>query len=326
MKRRIVRQQPVVLGIDFGGTKVAVAVGELDGTRLGLSSVRRRPGTTAAEYMRDGIDEANRLRAEVAAGREIAAIGACTFGIPSREGVALAPTVDGWEDVPFGRVIEESLGATVVMATDVKAAAAAEATWGSLVDSDPSIYLNLGTGLAAAIVIDGKVLSGNDGAAGEIGYNLRALGDVGHRLEGQAPLEEAVGGKGLGARASLLVGSPTSASELFARTDPQSMALVDEALTELSMHVVNLSIAINPARVAVGGGMVRSWDRIRPVLENALRVGVPYPPELVSAVFALDAPVIGALAMGTRAAAADRGDLRKPPSTTRSTLVNNPQA
>ena len=68
-----------------------------------------------------------------------------------------------------------SNGTPVTMATDVKAAALAEARWGALAGVDPGVYLNLGTGLAAAIVAGGRVLAGANGAAGEIGYNLRRL-------------------------------------------------------------------------------------------------------------------------------------------------------
>ena len=65
------------------------------------------------------------------------------------------------------------------VATDVKAAATAEARWGALAGYDPAIYLNLGTGLGAAIVVDGRVVKGAHGASGEIGYNLVDAGDVG---------------------------------------------------------------------------------------------------------------------------------------------------
>ena len=55
-------------------------------------------------------------------------------------------------------------------------------------------------------------------------------------------------------------------------------------------------------RIAVGGGMVRSWQRIRPRLEDALTAGVPFPPELVVAQFPYDAPLLGAVALATDAA------------------------
>ena len=65
--------------------------------------------------------------------------------------------------------------------------------------------------------------------------------------------------------------------------------------------MVNLAICLNPARIAVGGGMVRSWDRLRPGLQDALSAGVPFPPELVAARFPSDAPLIGAVALAVDA-------------------------
>ena len=77
---------------------------------------------------------------------------------------------------------------------------------------------------------------------------------------------------------------------------------VSEFVTELAFHVVNLAICVNPVRIAVGGGMVRSWDQLRDGLRRALDAAVPYPPELVPAEFPFDAPLMGALALGTAAA------------------------
>jgi glucokinase len=69
--------------------------------------------------------------------------------------------------------------------------------------------------------------------------------------------------------------------------------------------MVNLAVCLNPERIAVGGGMVRSWERLRPGLEHALSSGVPFPPELVVAKFPSDAPLIGAVALAVDAISAD---------------------
>jgi len=78
--------------------------------------------------------------------------------------------------------------------------------------------------------------------------------------------------------------------------------LITAFVDELAFHLVNLAILVNPAKIAVGGGMTRSWDRIQPRLAEALRVGVPYPPELVLAHFPHDAPLLGAVALAVDAA------------------------
>ena len=66
--------------------------------------------------------------------------------------------------------------------------------------------------------------------------------------------------------------------------------------------LVNLVIAVDPARVAIGGGMVGSWERLHGPLDQALKSGVPFPPELVLAAYPFDAPLVGALALGAEAA------------------------
>ena len=65
---------------------------------------------------------------------------------------------------------------------------------------------------------------------------------------------------------------------------------------------MNLTIAVDPERIAVGGGMVRSWAALHGPLRRALDAAVPYPPELVRAAFPFDAPLLGALALGLEAA------------------------
>ena len=375
-----VGNSPVVLGFDFGGTKIATAVCDLKGNRLASATVctgagsgapaAGEPGAAgpdpagpdgdrgAQAIFGRGIQAARDLLAASAPGRELAAVGAATFGIPFEDRVELAPAIDGWESLALGRELRAAFeGAEVRMATDAKAAATAEVRWGALNGCDPGVYLNLGTGLAAAIVIGGRVVSGGNGAAGEIGYNLRAVSDVARSLGQRMPLEDVVSGQGLARQASSRgAGRPgpgrpgpggsgragnvpaesalagpgpggaglagyglsgpghggpadhaagqLTAEDIFAAApgDPELDELVTSFVNELAFHLVNLTICINPVRISVGGGMVRSWARIRPQLEQALRAGVPYPPELVVAQFPYDAPLLGAVALAVDAA------------------------
>jgi glucokinase len=296
---------PVVVGIDFGGTKIAVAVCDLAGNKL-ASAVVDSLGERGARISFDhGVHTAKALLAESAPDLRLAAVGVATFGIPFEDRVELAPSISQWDVLELGRELRAAFpGAAIKMATDAKAAAQAEARWGSLVGVDPAVYLNLGTGLAAAVVVGGQVLAGRDGAAGEIGYNLRELADVGKPDGQRVTLEDMVSGMALQRRASK-PGQLVTAAEVFAGRDDDEAAL-DDLITafvdELAFHVVNLAILVNPARIAVGGGMTRSWDQIQPRLAEALRAGVPYPPELVLAHFPHEAPLLGAVALAVDAA------------------------
>jgi glucokinase len=180
------------------------------------------------------------------------------------------------------------------MATDVKAAARAELDDGALTGCRQGIYVNLGTGLAVALVVDGQVVRGSHEAAGEVGYSLRRPGEPPEA----ARLEEAVSGQALGAAAVRLLGRPNVAA-LFERAalDPVAGDLVDDFLNELSFHLANLAIALDPERIVVGGGLVRSWDRLEPAISAAL-LAAPFPPELRLAAHPFDAPLRGALTLG----------------------------
>lgn len=301
-------QAPVVLGLDFGGTKIAAAVCGLDGTRLGSATVSSGGELGARASFDRGIATARDLLASATPEAPLAAVGVSTFGIPFDDRVELAPAIDGWGELPLGRELHAAFPEAVIrMATDAKAAAAAEVRWGALADCDPAIYLNLGTGLSAALVIGGQVIAGTNGAAGEIGYNLRALADVGLALDDRVPLEDMISGQALARRAAGPDGRPLAAADVLTASAAEADLdqLASEFVTELAFHVVNLAILVNPARIAVGGGLVRSWDRLRPGLEQALSAGTPFPPELVTARFPADAPLIGAVALAADAARAD---------------------
>src|SRR5215469_452597 len=258
----------VVLGLDFGGTKIAAAVCDLAGHKLASAVVSSQGELGATASFAHGVATARSLLDTAASGCQLAAVGAATFGIPFADRVELAPAIKGWESLRFGRELAAAFpGVAVSIATDAKAAARAEARWGALAGYDPAVYLNLGTGLAAAVVTGGHVLTGSHGAAGEIGYSLREHADVGLASGRRVMLEDMVSGLALARRAARQ-GRRLTAAEIFAAavSDPELDDMVTAFVRELAFHVVNLAIIVNPARIAVGGGMVRSWPRIEPVL------------------------------------------------------------
>src|SRR5579862_2235298 len=106
--------------------------------------VPTEPARGAQWNLRRGLEAARTLLD----GRPPAAVGACTFGIPAAHGVILAPAIDGWEQLALGSELVNAFACkAVLLATDVKAAAAVEVRGGALAGHDPAIYVNLGTGL-----------------------------------------------------------------------------------------------------------------------------------------------------------------------------------
>ncbi|MGW4955993.1 ROK family protein [Nonomuraea sp. NPDC004186] len=280
-----------VLGIDVGGTKVAIGVSTADG-----------PALSAHVRLDTGPDTlARALAAARALDGAPAAVGFSTCGVIRDGVVRLAPNVPGWEGLELPRLLQEAYGATPVsIDNDVNAAAAAELRWGALRGVSTGVYLNLGTGLAAALVVDGQVVPGAHGAAGEIGYLQVTPGEPAF-ADGRVPLEERVAGGALAARGTALLGRPVTAAELLG--GGHARELVDEALRTLAMSVANLCVVLDPERLVVGGGMMGAAELILPRLAAEVGRAVPFPPEVRPARFADDAPLLGALALARAAVA-----------------------
>src|SRR5215831_7387263 len=218
-RRLTVAAPPVVLGLDYGGTKIAAAACDLAGNQLASATVGSDGALGAQASFGRGIQVARDLLGRAAPDRELMAVGVSTFGIPFEDRVELAPAIDGWNRLAMGHELRAAFaGAQIRMTNDAKAAAYAEVRWGVLAGCDPAVYLNLGTGLAAAIVVGGQVVNGVNGAAGEIGYNLRSVTDVGLPLDQRSLLEHMVSGQGLAERAAGpdRPGKPLTAADVFA--------------------------------------------------------------------------------------------------------------
>jgi len=294
-----------VLGIDFGGTKVALATAAPDGSVLRSARLATNAADGAPQVVQRSLHCARELLADTSAatGGSCLAVGAVSPGIVEADRVLLAPNVPGWDGLSLPAALRDGLSIDCLeLGNDVKAAALAEARWGSLRGADPALLVLLGTGVAAGIVVGGEVVTGAHGAAGEFGYNLRGPHDEIATDGRPAPLEEAVGGRGIGERGGQLLGTPMSAADVFASPDGRARALIDEALDELAVHVANLAIAIDPARVAVGGGLMSQTERVLAALERRLSSAVPFPPGLVIAAFVHDGPLRGAIALALGAA------------------------
>jgi glucokinase len=291
-----------VLGVDFGGTKVALGTATPDGRPIESTRIDTDAPRGAAQVMERTLATARGLLER--AGRRCLSVGAVSPGIVNSHSVQLAPNVPGWEALALPALIRDQLGVDrVEVGNDVKAAAFAESRWGSLKGADPGVLLSLGTGVAAGIVVGGHVLAGAHGAAGEIGYSL--LGTPGETgvAAGRAPLEEVAGGRAIGERGSSILGEALTAAEVFAHPDPNVRSVVDEGLAALAVNVANLAIAVDPERIAVAGGLMTSGEVVLAALASRLRSAVPFPPELVPAHFLHDGALRGAIALAVEAAA-----------------------
>jgi glucokinase len=202
-----------VVGLDFGGTKMDIALADGAGNIVERARLLTQPAEDADAALGRAAHAARELtQAARRHNLTVVAYAAVTPGLPREDGVLLAPNLPGWERLPFQRLLAEQLEVEhVAVANDVRAGALAESRLGALRGSDPALYVSIGTGLAAALIAHGQVIDGAHGIAGEIGYTAIDLSAT--PTPGTAQLEEVVGGRALG-----LTGSETLGESLDAET------------------------------------------------------------------------------------------------------------
>jgi len=255
----------IVAGIDIGGTKIAVLIVDAAGAVLGrathASSVGDQAGAPAA--IAAALDEAL-----AAAGLRRDDLDAVGVGVPGRVDpvaghVTLAVNL-GWTDFDLRGALEAELHRPVIIENDARAAAlglhrrrAAGAGPNDPNGSDLA-YLAVGTGIAAGVVLDGKLHRGSRGLAGEIGHAI--VDPVGPRCAcGQTGcLEAFASGPSIARRATAAGMEAGSAKDVYAAAaggDPTACELIDDVGRRLAWAVHLLVMTYDVDHVVVGGGV-----------------------------------------------------------------------
>jgi Transcriptional regulator/sugar kinase len=287
-----------VLGIDFGGTKMAVGVADRTGRLVVADRIPTDPERGAQQALDRALDLADRLLAETSA--VPVAVGVASPGVIRDDGIDLAPNVPGWGRLRLAEAVRKRLGVEVVpVANDLNAAALAELRLGALREVDPGLVVGLGTGVAAAITVGGRVLPGRRGAAGEIAYAV-----TGGSWPERSMLEQVFSGRALDqlAAQSGLTGGAAELCVVASRPGPARAALRSR-LDELARHLATCCLLLDPGRVVLVGGVARD-PLVRQLLVERLTEVLPYRPEVVLSDFPDDAALLGAVTMAVEAAAA----------------------
>ncbi|MFJ2172355.1 ROK family protein [Streptomyces sp. NPDC087851] len=286
-----------VVAVDIGGTKTALLVADAeDGSTCRTDRIPTLPEEGPHPLFARIADAVDTLLGPGAHRADVSAVGLVCPGIVTATGVLYAPHTPGWEELRVRQEIATLFpGARIAVMNDVKAAALAEARQGGLAEVGHGIYLNVGTGLSCALVVGGTVLTGEHGAAGEIGYQVLDPAEPGVR-EGRAPLEEVFSGAALTALARARAGDGATAGTAFqlAGTEAAFGEEIGRRIERFAAAVANLAIAFDPARIVVGGGMARH-DEVFTALTAALERLVPFPPALLRSRGYDDAALTGAL-------------------------------
>ena len=276
-----------VIAIDLGGTKVASAVISEEGDIMtrGHALLGGRAGSEVGHLV---VEQCRALLAPTDSAPRTGphAVGVTVPGIYRADrGTVWAPNIPGWDDYPLRDELQNALGPAIRVVVDSdRAAYILGETWrGAARGARDAIFVAVGTGIGAGILVDGRVLRGHADIAGAIGW-LALDRPYLSRYVSCGCFEYHASGPGLtNVARDLLEATPDYDGELrripsselstsavfdaFDRRDPIARHVLDDAVQYWAMATANLVSVFNPETIVFGGGVfgpaVRFLDRIR---------------------------------------------------------------
>jgi glucokinase len=262
-----------VIALDLGGTKLAAALVLYDGTKLGHQStpLSSRTGVAVGKLV---VDEIQRVR-QLAKRRHVPVkgVGICVPGIVTRKtGRVWAPNIAGWDDYPLRAEVRAALDnpkLKVVVESDRAASVLGEAWHGAACGCRNVVFLAVGTGIGAGILVDGRVLNGANGIGGAVGW-LAVDRPFQSQYVERGCFERHASGDGLAIvardilqrnkkyRGPLRDLKSVTARHVFSayeKGDEVAKAVIDQAIEFWGMASANLISLFNPEKIIFGGGL-----------------------------------------------------------------------
>ncbi|NGO71557.1 ROK family protein [Streptomyces boncukensis] len=283
-----------VIALDVGGTGMKAA---LISSGMELLHEARRPteGDRGPEAVVEGV---------LAFAAELRAVGVERYGTePLAAGVAVPGTIDeaagiaafsanlGWRNVPFRALLRERLAdgrpdalppLPVALGHDVRTGGLAEGRIGAGEGVDRYLFLPVGTGIAGAIGIDGKVEPGAHGSAGELGHVVVRPGGPPCGCGQRGCLERLASASAVGSAWAEASGDPRAtaadAAQAVEQGDPRALAVWRDAVDALATGLVTGLTLLDPRTLIIGGGLAEAGDTLFVPLREAVREKVTFQP------------------------------------------------
>ena len=291
-----------VIALDVGGTGMKAALVGDDGALL-----HRARRATGRERGPDAV-----VAGILDFAAELYAYGTEHPGPPAAAGIAVPGIVDeehgtavyaanlGWKDVPLRDLLAERLGVPVALGHDVRTGGLAEGRIGAGRGADRFLFVPLGTGIAGAIGIDGRVESGAHGFAGEIGHVVVRPGGTLCPCGQRGCLERYASAAAVSEAWAAAGGNPDADAADCARAvaagDPGARRVWQEAVDALADGLVTALTLLDPRTLIIGGGLAEAGEVLFQPLRDAVRRRVTFQklPSIVPAALGDTAGCLGA--------------------------------
>ena len=292
-----------VIALDVGGTGMKAALVAQDGTLLHqarLATGRERGPDAVVEGI---LDFAAVLSAHGAEhfGEPASAAGVAVPGIVDADrGIACYAANLGWRDVPLRDLLAKRLGTPVALGHDVRTGGLAEGRIGAGQGADRFLFVPLGTGIAGAIGIAGRVEAGAHGFAGEIGHIVVRPGGSPCPCGQAGCLERYASAAAVSEAWASACGDPgadaADCAKAVASGDPNAVRVWQRAVDALADGLVTALTLLDPRVLIIGGGLAEAGETLFTPLREAVsrRVTFQKLPSIVPAALGDSAGCLGA--------------------------------
>jgi glucokinase len=298
-----------VAGVDIGGTNLRVALADTSGNSLdkwAVSTPANKGPEAVVNLICEGLDRL--LQARRSSREHLLAIAAGAPGVTDVDrGVVIATSyLMGWREVPFRDLLEAALGVPAAVDNDVNMAAFGEARAGIAQGVNNFVFLGIGTGVGAGIVLNRRLFRGDTWTAGEIGYLLVPGTSVAPvEMDEPGPLESLVGGEGIRSQwrsrcASALNGrdanlNATQIFDLALRGDSPAQEVLELASRTLAYAVSNIAMILDCRLLVLGGSVGLHPAFVQATRAHLAERGPQFQLELETSSLGPDAQITGAV-------------------------------
>jgi glucokinase len=283
----------LTVGIDFGGTNIKLGLVDPQG-RVVTHGVLPTHEFTSPTRLVTGL--AQRIQ-ELAAGHgvRVSQLKGAGMGVPGlvdrRRGIVhqLVNVPGRWREVPLAGLLQRRLGRPCAVDNDVNVVALGEWRFGAGRGTRDSVYVTLGTGVGGSLVVNGGLVRGVSGSAGEIGHIVVDIDGPACACGSRGCLEALIGTKALlrngraaiARRPSSLLArwvrrehralTPALLSDAAKAGDAGARRTWQEAGRVLGVGLASVINVLNPERIVLGGGVANAWRWFAPSMRQAIR-------------------------------------------------------
>jgi predicted NBD/HSP70 family sugar kinase len=280
-----------VLAVDIGGSNLRFAAADVRGTILHRTTI-----PTATALAKGGLEVVVSEALDAARAHIVGPVRAISLSIagivdPRTSAITRVDNIPGWQDGDdlawLGR-----FGAPIVVDNEANLGALGEHRTGVGRGVRDLMFVAVGAGIGAGLILDGKLYRGVSGAAGEIGLLRYGYG------RDEAVLEQRAADQAITGRYAERTGNEATAEQIFAlaaQGQETAAHVVRDLIDELARGIANAVVIVNPSLVVLGGGFARAGEALVAPLRARLEPLVPAAPEVALGQLGPDAALIGAV-------------------------------